>query len=460
MINFLTTQPCNLFRGLFKDQNNHDTKLTPTSSNAPTYHTIDMRTTTPQHRLGNQHKEQSIHACTHNLLEWTAIQVNRLENIEKDEKRRKKNLVTLHILNGAHITATQESTRDNARYFKERGVIQIDADNYAIYDRDYTPNNYNMFPARTLYQQTNRAAEQSKPDSKTRSTPSKFLSYCRNLLPFSHPNILKWYGLNINIRPDIYAIHPKHPPRIKTYSKENQAHFSSAFLHTFNTLGDILELPIHGLVKSYQLFTGMNATQDPEPPVKSSSKVDNRPNYRKAYHALFGGCRVDGLLIAHLIDKRTNEEVIVCNTHLESYNPIIREGQRDEMIEELKILKKEHPNVPILLMGDMNRPQRPKIIDNIEYDDMCQVLNQELNAHTLSDEEMQETYKDHGAIDCVYFIPPTDCSRFTISGRVLEPCSPTEKGKYVSDHAAVDTTIHLYRSNSSTTTHPATDDLL
>jgi hypothetical protein len=157
--------------------------------------------------------------------------------------------------------------------------------------------------------------------------------------------------------------------------------------------------------------------------------------------AFSGPLRQDGLLIAHLHHKMPNHpfgHVIVCNTHLESFDPVTREKQIAELIDQIKILRKAHPNATIIFGGDLNQSQLdPIFYQDKEYDSLIKLFEKELGAKTMPESEMKPTFthpnKQGETIDAVYCISPIG-DEVIVDGKIL--VAKSDSGERLSDHDA------------------------
>ena len=58
--------------------------------------------------------------------------------------------------------------------------------------------------------------------------------------------------------------------------------------------------------------------------------------------------------------KDSGLPVVLCNTHLESFDHDIRQMQIEQLIQTIKTLQQNNPNAAIIIAGDFNYPQLNK----------------------------------------------------------------------------------------------------
>lgn len=354
--------------------------------------------------------DEEVIAGTQNVLDPTAGYWD--NNPLDDATELRLNILAQNYHRGQlPIIATQESSEVHQQAFTKNHFEPIDSDNY--------------YPHNIQTEQRPTAARQLERDQLNgRSILSRivhdFTSSKRD-----------WRGLVTYYDPTQYQVDSEHPPKFLMYSDANQKgwrilmHEIKRFLYEAG---------------AWIMTGGRNNNAFSE-------------QMEKTKNAVSGIARKDGLLVAHLIKRSNGRSVIVCNTHLESFNIEKRAGQRGELIEELKSLKASYPQSIILFMGDFNRPQLNLEAHNHLHDDMLGVFHRELDAFTMPINQITETFKGQSHLDGLYVIPPQGWQVDQTQGRTLKPFSLEGQNRenylHYSDHSGVIVNARIRRMDHS-----------
>jgi len=156
------------------------------------------------------------------------------------------------------------------------------------------------------------------------------------------------------------------------------------------------------------------------------------------FNSLSGPLRTDGLLVSHLQDRLSQEHIVFCATHIESFDRTIAAGQLDSMCELIQTIRREHPQKTIIIAADFNWHVGPGVEKSeLEQESIAHFLKRRLGANTMPFEQIGSTLVgQRKAIDGVFFITPSDETR-TVQGISLYPASQDKPELELSDHHAV-----------------------
>lgn len=158
------------------------------------------------------------------------------------------------------------------------------------------------------------------------------------------------------------------------------------------------------------------------------------------FQSLSGPMRTDGLLITHLLDIKTRKPMIVCATHIESFDRRIALKQLDYMCQEIQQLQQRHPAIDIVINADFNWQVGPgESAQDFQYESISSMLRRRLGAQTMPLTSIAPTLiGQRKAIDGVFFIPAKrDLPRETVRGLSVAPNQHQDQNLKYSDHHAV-----------------------
>lgn len=150
-----------------------------------------------------------------------------------------------------------------------------------------------------------------------------------------------------------------------------------------------------------------------------------------------GVARTDGLLVTYLNDKDSGLPVVLCNTHLESFDHDIRKMQIEQLIQTIKTLQQNNPNAAIIIAGDFNYPQLNKFHQGHFCTGLSHIFQQTLGASTMDQHQIEPTIFGGVDIDGIYFLPPKNFAIKDIQGATYLPTNREKPNVHWSDHKAV-----------------------
>lgn len=373
------------------------------------YGLVNRATKNPQFFLGDdaavpsllgepQAEEFDLAVASQNVLDPTAAWWDNNVLAGHTESRVSK-LADNYARSGLGIIATQESSEVHQRAFAKAGFSVINPDNI---ENSAAP----VARCDTLRRQREQADLRSK--GFTTKSLHAIQSWKRD-----------WRGLNVFYKPEQYECHPEYASEFRLFSDENQKGWS----YIFGELPRLIKLSAQSLWHR-QLPAEALTLQ-----------------YMRTRNAFSGVARKDGILVAHLKDKKTGKHVIVCDTHWESFDVLKRRAQRAEYIDEINHLRNQFPQATVVLAGDFNRPQLAAVRGGVAYDDMVGHFRETMNAHSMPLVQLTETYPGQTHLDGVYVIPSKDQAVLQTQGRTLKPYSLNaqihECYEHFTDHSAV-----------------------
>lgn len=172
--------------------------------------------------------------------------------------------------------------------------------------------------------------------------------------------------------------------------------------------------------------------------------------------ALAGVLRQDGFLIVPLEHQSTQHEVLLCNTHLESFHPGIREAQTQELILHLKSLQEQHPEANIMLTGDFNRPHFDREYQGQHHVGLRYLFQDALGAQSLPSQAIASTHTNNQCIDGIFALPTARITPIKIDGKTSMIKNPKDLSP-ISDHNAVQATIQFELTEKATNDFSFTD---
>lgn len=371
---------------------------------------INQFTKNPQFYLGDdwtiprllgrpEEGEFDLAVASHNVLDPTAAWWDNNSLAGKTESRI-DGLAKCYERSGLGIVATQESSKVHQTAFKKAGFSVINPDK--IKEAGDIP--VNRVDTRK------RAAEQKS--IREKGLVERYLHAIKSWK-------YEWSGLNVFYDAEKYTPHPNHTAEFRVFSDVNQKGWSAIT----DELPSFIKLGVQSLLSRW------------------SPNDDFSRQFTATRNAFSGVARKDGILVAHLTDKKTGKHVIVCDTHWESFDIQMRGAQSEEYIAEINQLREQYPAATVVLAGDFNRPQVAAVREGVAYDDMVGHFKKTMNAHSMPLVQLTETYPGQTHLDGTYVIPAKDEEVIQTQGRTLKPYSLygqlNEQYEHYSDHSAV-----------------------
>jgi hypothetical protein len=300
-----------------------------------------------------------------------------------------------------HLINTQESTPKSKAAFEKAGYCSIDADRSSVTSSDS--------------QHIEKSDRDFERDEKCYPTPPVRVNTAKDASSSNWDS--NWRGLTSYYDPTIYQLSERHAPMFSEYPPACQ----KSWPEIWSAFGRL----IHALVS----------------PEKFSEAYQRAGDFVASFS---GVARKDGLLVTYLTHSETQRPVILCNTHLESFDPDVREKQIEQLIAHVSELRQQHPDAAIILGGDFNTPQVTKPHQTRLVEGLAQRLKQSLNAVTMAEEAIVATLIGGVDIDGVYFIAPAKHTVAEVAGITCLPAERTDPEVHWSDHCAVIATAGLY----------------
>jgi len=187
----------------------------------------------------------------------------------------------------------------------------------------------------------------------------------------------RWRGLASYFDPADYTTHTQFSPQFAPYSQANQKSWQQVRDAATTLLGYLLRCP-----QSNQI---------------QQKTID-------FICSLSGVLRQDGLLITPLKSTTSNDDIVLCNTHLESFDVKIRDQQTQEMITKINVLRVQHPQATFFVSGDFNRPAVSCEYQRQFHEGLNDIMARSFNAKTIPDHGIVPTHHDGHCIDGIYVI--------------------------------------------------------
>jgi hypothetical protein len=337
-------------------------------------------------RLG----EFTVHCATQNVLHPVVAQAER-DPRNRDNKRFA--IMANHFARqNVALLNTQESTAPAKAAFEQAGYRSIDA--------DMRPVAISQTSDATDISQVNTPLGGNHGDIQDREQKATGAGIKER----------DWRGLTSYYDPSVYELDDNGSSRFDPYDPKNQ----KSWPQVWSAFGNL----IRSLV--------------------SQNKFSEIQKIAGDFVVSFSGvARKDGLLVSHLRHIDTGKSVILCNTHLESFDHNIRQSQIEEMISRLQKIRQDHTDSIIIIAGDFNTPQISKHHQDHFCEGLAQRLMQSLGAISVNEQHILATLINGVDIDGVYFMPPQGNVVSEVSGETYLPKDPAEPDVQWSDHCSV-----------------------
>lgn len=221
-----------------------------------------------------------------------------------------------------------------------------------------------------------------------------------------------WSGVQLCFDPERYEFADEIKPTFFSYAPEHQKNWWHVFQAVWQGFGEA--------AKAYFM---------PRAWYLAATKI---------FESLSGPLRTDGLLITHLRDRHTQQKLIACVSHLESFDRQLSQYQLQEVIDHLNRLRGQYPDANIVMAADFNWQVGPGAdARQLQYESIRGRLGRELGAVTMPMEQIAPTLvRDKVAIDGIFLVPPKG-QHVKARGVSLAPVLNKRQTQPFSDHHGV-----------------------